>query len=114
MKYESEIIANEILPALRKILAERLVHEYGFTQEEVAALLEITQPAVSQYLKGKRSNPEVVKKLEEDPQVQLILEDAASNAAKEKNYAQNFGEVIDTARAKGLFKEKFEGAGKLL
>lgn len=114
MKYESEIVVNQILPALRKILAERLVHEYGFTQEEVAARLQITQPAVSQYLKGKRSNAEVVTKLEEDPQIQLILEEAASNAAKEEDYSKDFGEVIDTARAKGLFKEKFEDAGRLI
>ena len=41
------------MPVIRAHLAERLSHE-GFHVKEIADALNITQPAVTQYLKGKR------------------------------------------------------------
>ncbi|MFB6145608.1 MAG: transcriptional regulator [Candidatus Nanohaloarchaea archaeon] len=114
MKFESEIVAEDLLPAIRKIIATRLHADYGYTQEEIAAKLEITQPAVSQYLKGKRADSSVVKKLKEDPQTDIFLEDAASKAAKGEKFSDDIAQVIKTSRDKGLFKEKFRDADRVL
>ncbi|MBC5792451.1 MAG: helix-turn-helix domain-containing protein [Nanohaloarchaea archaeon] len=114
MRFESEIVSEDILPAIRKIIADRLQKDYGYTQEEVAAKLDVTQPAVSQYLKGKRSDSEIVKKLKSDPQINLILDDAVSNAAKNKKFGSEIREIIKTSRDKGLFKERFKDAERAL
>jgi len=114
MKFEAEIVTEEMLPAVRKIIALRLHRDYGYTQEEIAAKLDITQPAVSQYLKGKRSNQTVVDTMKEDPQVDIILDDATSKAAKDEEFAPDMAQAIQTCRDKGLFKEKFEDAYRVL
>lgn len=114
MKFESEIVIEEILPAVRKIMAVRLHSGYGLTQEDIARKLEVTQPAVSQYLKGKRADPEVVQKLEDDPQITVLLDDAVSLAAKSRDFTEDIGQIIHTSRDKGLFKEKFEGTKRIL
>ena len=50
----SEIRSEErLIPIIRASLAERLVRE-GFHTKEIADALNVTQPAVTQYLKGKR------------------------------------------------------------
>lgn len=55
MKYmPQEIEVWYLLPALRKEIAKELVENHGLRQKEVAAMLDITEAAVSQYLKHKR------------------------------------------------------------
>jgi predicted transcriptional regulator len=49
MLLPSEIEAKSILPAIRAILACKLLNEYGHKEEEVARALGITQAAVSNY-----------------------------------------------------------------
>ncbi len=49
----TEPLIEKVLPALRKVVAEKL-YDRGYTQNEIAELLEITQPAVSQYLHSQR------------------------------------------------------------
>ena len=114
MRFESEIVAEEILPAIRKIIADRLHYDYGYTQEEVARKLEVTQPAVSQYLKGKRADGEIVDILQEDPQTDVVLDELVSKAAKDEDFAAEIRHVVQTARDKGLFKEKFRDAERCL
>lgn len=114
MKFESEVISGEILPAVRKLIAESLHSNYGHTQEEIANTMDLTQPAVSQYLKGKRADSQTVNQLKEDPQVQLLVEDAVSNAARNKGFVEEMAEIIRTGRDKGLFSEKFEDVERVL
>lgn len=44
----------EKLPALRALITKEIVNTFGLTQEQAAKKLGITQPAISQYLKGSR------------------------------------------------------------
>ncbi len=44
---------KKLFPAIRKLLAIYL-YEKGLTQSEIAELLEVSQPAISNYLRGKR------------------------------------------------------------
>ncbi|MFQ6125763.1 MAG: thiamine-phosphate synthase family protein [Candidatus Heimdallarchaeota archaeon] len=50
MRLPCEIIVNDLLPFLRKVIAERL-HSKGYTQTQIAHMLNVSQPAVSYYLK---------------------------------------------------------------
>ena len=92
MKFDLEVVAGELLPAVRSIVATDLSKEYGLNQEEIAEQLGITQPAVAQYLSKSRADQEVVEKLRSDPQVELILEDVVSKAAKNQDYSPDIAQ----------------------
>lgn len=114
MRFESEVVSEEILPAIRKIIAESLHRDYGHTQEEIANTMDLTQPAVSQYLKGKRADSDLVEKLTDDPQIQLLVEDAVSKAAKNESFVQEMRDILKTGRDKGLFRERFEDSKRVI
>ncbi len=114
MKFESEILVEDILPAIRKIMADRLHEDYGHTQEEIARELEVTQPAVSQYLRGQRANKKIVQQLVEDPQIDILLDDATSKAAKNQNFSEEIRDMVRTVRDKGILKEKFRNAERCI
>ena len=114
MRFESEVVAEEVLPAIRKTIATRLMKEYGYTQEEIAVKLNVTQPAVSQYVQGKRANPEIVEKITGDPQIDIIIDDAVSNAAQDKDFSGEIRRIVTNIRDKGLLKEQFEDADRIL
>ena len=49
-----EVEVHYILPALRKALMNEMKSR-GLTQKEIAKLLQVTEPAISQYASGKRA-----------------------------------------------------------
>ncbi len=53
MRLDCEIISQDFLPALRSAIAKELI-SCGMNQKEVADLIGISQPAVSQYLRDLR------------------------------------------------------------
>ena len=55
MQAPCEIIVSYVLPRIRVELTKEL-HKKGLNQREIAEKLDITQPAVSQYLKQKRGD----------------------------------------------------------
>jgi len=48
-----ELMSKEILPAIRALMAKRLL-DNGFSQKDVAGRLGLTQPAISQYKRAMR------------------------------------------------------------
>jgi predicted transcriptional regulator len=54
MKQPCEHIVRNVLPAIRALIAKRLVVDYGLTQVEAARKLGMTQAAVSFYVGSKR------------------------------------------------------------
>lgn len=52
----------EQLPVLRALVTNEIVSTFGLTQEQAAKKLGITQPAVSQYLKGSRGRKNLADK----------------------------------------------------
>lgn len=113
MKFEAEVISDEVLPAIRSIMATRLSRDYGYTQEEIAVKLSVTQPAVSQYINETRADSNVIKKLREDPQIDILLDDAVSESAENKDFAATLGQAVKTIRDKGILKERFEDTKRL-
>lgn len=55
MKPPCEIIVWYVIPAIRSELAKELLR-LGMKQKEVSELMDITQPAVSQYITDKRGS----------------------------------------------------------
>ena len=60
MKTVCEVVVNDILPTLRAAVAKELIKNYNLNQSEVAKLLDVSQPAVSQYLRQLRGKTEMV------------------------------------------------------
>ncbi|MDR3292096.1 MAG: transcriptional regulator [Methanobrevibacter sp.] len=58
MKQPCELVVWYVIPTVRSILAKELF-SLGMKQKEISNLLDITQPAVSQYLSDKRGGREI-------------------------------------------------------
>jgi len=114
VRFESEVVTEELLPAIRSVMASRLQEEYGLNQYEIAEILEVTQPAVSQYLSQKRANQRIVKDLKDDPQTGILLNDATDKAAKEENFTEELRQIITTVRDKGIMKKEFKEAERII
>ena len=81
MRARCEIFVTYYLPAIRAIIAKKLI-EKGLTQNEAAAKMHTTQPAISHYIRearGKRA-----KEIESDEKLAPKLEEIA-----ERIYSQN-------------------------
>ncbi|MFB6180689.1 MAG: transcriptional regulator [Candidatus Nanohalobium sp.] len=113
MRFESEVITEEVLPAIRSIMASQLRKEYGLKQKEIADKMGITQPAVSQYLTGNRANHSIVEKLKKDPQIEITLRDAVAKAAQDRDFSTEISQTVQTARDKGILQEQFKDTEKI-
>jgi len=61
---------DELLPFLRKAIAEYL-HVKGFTQTQIAQMLNVSQPAVSYYLKQNRPHSKYASEFIKERSIEL-------------------------------------------
>jgi hypothetical protein len=86
MLLPSEIEAKSLIPAVRAILAKKLIKEYSLKEEDVARVLGITQAAVSNYVRGTRGDMELIAKLESVREVMRMIDDIAKDLSTNKAY----------------------------
>jgi uncharacterized protein len=86
MLLPSEIEAKSLIPAVRAILAKKLIKEYSLKEEDVAKVLGITQAAVSNYVRGTRGDMELISKLESVREVMRMIDDIARDLSTNKAY----------------------------
>ena len=86
MLLPSEIEAKSLIPAVRAILAKKLIKEYSLREEDVAKVLGITQAAVSNYVRGTRGDIELISKLESVREVMRIIDDISRDLSTNKAY----------------------------
>lgn len=72
MRLPCERVVNEVLPAVRSLLAKDL-QDKGYSQTEIADLLNLTQPAVSQYLSASRGKN--IQYIEENTAIRSQIDD---------------------------------------
>jgi predicted transcriptional regulator len=60
MKPYCEIIVKDVLPGLRSAVANELAENYKLNQSEIARLLGVSQPSISQYLRKIRGNEKAI------------------------------------------------------
>ena len=89
MLLPSEIEAKSLIPAIRAILAKKLVNEYEMKEEIVARVLGVTQAAVSNYLRGTRGDIQLMNKLTSVLEVMRMTDDIARNLTSNKAYTPN-------------------------
>lgn len=86
MLLPSEIEAKSLIPAVRAILAKKLIKEYSLKEEDIARVLGITQAAVSNYVRGTRGDIELIPKLESVREVMRMIDDIAEDLSTNKAY----------------------------
>ncbi|MFZ0893289.1 MAG: transcriptional regulator [Candidatus Nitrosopolaris sp.] len=89
MLLPSEIEAKSLIPAIRAILAKKLVNEYEMKEEIVARVLGVTQAAVSNYLRGTRGDIQLMNKLTSILEVMRMTDDIARDLTSNKAYTPN-------------------------
>ena len=63
MLLPAEIESKTLIPALRAILAKNLAEKHNVREDEISKMLGVTQAAISNYIRGTRGDPELIKKL---------------------------------------------------
>lgn len=73
VKSRCELITKYLLPALRALIAAKLVSKYNLTQIEAAKKMGTTQAAISYYLNSKRG-AKAIALLEKDAEIMKDIE----------------------------------------
>lgn len=73
MKPPCEIVVWYVIPSIRSKLAKELL-SLGMKQKDISKLLDITQPAVSQYISDKRGH-----EIDFDPVVEQYIKNMAKD-----------------------------------
>lgn len=63
------MVVSHLLPAIRILVAELLIREYGLRQKDVAEKMDLTPAAITQYLKKIRGNQEIIDALRSNDDV---------------------------------------------
>ncbi|MEM5871658.1 MAG: hypothetical protein QW051_02175 [Candidatus Aenigmatarchaeota archaeon] len=95
---------TEFLPSFRAIIAKKLVEDHGFSQTEVADVLQTTQPAISQYLRQLRGKK--ISMFLNHPKISELIEKIAKSIAfgdiKPENTGLEFCKVCKLMRENNL------------
>ena len=86
MLLPSEIESKSLIPALRAIIAKKLANEHKIREDQISKMLGVTQAAISNYIRGTRGDPELIKKLLIEKQVSEIINEICDNLATDKSY----------------------------
>ena len=96
-KHPQEVEVWYILPAIRSELVIAL-KEKGHSQKEIAKLLNVTEPAVSQYAKEKRAQ-----KIKFNAEVKKMIKEAAGKIKDSKTAYRQIQEISNfIKRSKAL------------
>ena len=86
MLLPAEIESKTLIPALRAIIAKSLAEKYEIREEVISKMLGVTQAAISNYIRGTRGNPELIKKLLAEKQISEMVDDICDSLASDKAY----------------------------
>jgi len=86
MLLPAEIESKSLIPALRAILAKKLANEHKIREDEISRMLGVTQAAVSNYIRGTRGDPELIKKLLSENQVAKMIDELSDSLSSDMAY----------------------------
>lgn len=86
MLLPAEIETKTLIPALRAILAKKLVEQHSIQEEDISKMLGVTQAAISNYIRGTRGDPELIIKLLAIKEVSEMIDEIASNLSTNMAY----------------------------
>ena len=86
MLLPAEIESKTLIPALRAILEKNLAEKHNVREDEISKMLGVTQAAISNYIRGTRGDPELIKKLTVEKQVSEMIDEICVNLASDMAY----------------------------
>ena len=89
-----------LLPAIRAIIAKELVLNYGISQEEVARMMNITQGAVSQYIRKRRGKTIIKSK-----NLENYIKELCENLKRGSNFEEELCKLCAKLQGEVLFLE---------
>ncbi len=108
MKPPCEIVVWYVIPSIRSKLAKELL-KLGMKQKDISKLLDITQPAVSQYISDKRGH-EIDFEPKVDAYIKKMAKDMQSGEIKPIDLIPRFCQICKTIKTQEvlcqLHKEK--------
>ena len=87
MLLPAEIESKTLIPALRAILAKTLAEKHKIREDEISKMLGVTQAAVSNYIRGTRGDPELIKKLLTENQVSEMIYEISDDLSSDRVYS---------------------------
>ena len=87
MLLPAEIESKTLIPALRAILAKNLAENHNVREDEISKLLGVTQAAISNYIRGTRGDPELIKKLSAEKQVSEMINEISLDLSSDMAYS---------------------------
>ena len=87
MLLPAEIESKTLIPALRAILAKTLAEKHKIRDDEISKMLGVTQAAVSNYIRGTRGDPELIKKLLTENQVSEMIYEISDDLSSDRAYS---------------------------
>lgn len=115
MKSPCETVAKYILPVFRALVAKELMDKYGYSQNQVASKLGITQAAVSHYINSKRGSL-MLAEVEKIDGVKETVDDVTASIAKENDsdaMILAFCKLCSIVKASKVFWDNFESIRKV-
>ncbi len=86
MLLPAEIESKTLIPALRAIIAKKLVETHNIREEEISKMLGVTQAAISNYVRGTRGDPSLIAKLLGQEQVVKMIDILCDELSSDKAY----------------------------
>jgi len=98
-----EVAVKAVIPAIRSAIVKIMYNELGFKQMEIAESLNITQAAVSQYIRGVRGGALSIDNIPEihDEIIHFINKIIVENISRNKQIIQ-YCKLCNIIRSKGL------------
>ena len=87
MLLPAEIESKTLIPALRAILSKNLAEKHQIREDEISKMLGVTQAAISNYIRGTRGDPELIKKLTAEKQVSEMIDEIAADLSSDMAYS---------------------------
>ena len=87
MLLPAEIESKSLIPALRAILAKDLAKKHNIREDEISQMLGVTQAAISNYIRGTRGDPELIKKLLTENQVSEMIFEICDDLSSDRAYS---------------------------
>lgn len=110
MKTVCEVVVHDILPTLRAAIAKDLITNYSLNQGEVAKLLDVSQPAVSQYLRQLRGKSGFLENNGVQEEIKSLSSRLQQNHLSQDELATRMCEIARSIINNKLIKvEKFHG-----
>ena len=109
MKIPCELVVWYVLPTIRREVAKELVKTHGMSQAQVAKKFGVTDAAISQYLKKKRGENQLI---EESSQYELFLEEiklaAERIADNSSEFVNEMCRICTVVKSTGLLAKIYE------